>query len=126
MAKQKIKIKTKEKEALFYNQLREKSVQCHLCPRNCIIKEGNRGNCGVRQNISGKLFSLVYGRPCSTNLDPIEKKPLYHFLPGQKAFSIATAGCNLHCLYCQNWEISQGMPENVPHLTLPPNQQLSH
>jgi len=114
--------KVHEHEASFYKKIKNKTVQCNLCPRDCIIKAGSRGNCGVRQNINGKLYSLVYGKPCSAALDPIEKKPLYHFLPGEKAFSIATAGCNLHCLFCQNWEISQGMPEQVSHLNLPPKK----
>jgi len=121
MKSEKIK-KVDEHEASFYKQLKDKIVQCSLCPRNCVIREGNRGNCGVRQNIRGKLYSVVYGKPCSANLDPIEKKPLYHFLPGEKAFSIATAGCNLHCLFCQNWEISQGMPEQINHFSLPPKK----
>lgn len=109
-------------EAEFYNKLKSKKVQCSLCPRNCIIEEGERGNCGVRQNINGKLYSIVYGKPCSVALDPIEKKPLYHFLPGEKALSIATSGCNLHCMFCQNWEISQGKPEQVSQLNMPPKK----
>jgi len=76
-----------------------------------MIKDGDRGNCGVRENQNGKLISLVYGKPVSINLDPIEKKPLYHFLPGEDTLSFGTAGCNLHCMYCQNWEISQCKPE---------------
>jgi len=112
----------KEKSALFWKALKNKGVQCQLCPRYCMIKDGGRGNCGVRKNIKGKLFSLVYGKPCSVGIDPIEKKPFYHFLPGQKTFSVATAGCNLHCMYCQNWKISQCMPENVPSLDMPPEK----
>ncbi|UZE93595.1 MAG: AmmeMemoRadiSam system radical SAM enzyme [Candidatus Pacearchaeota archaeon] len=110
------------KEALFYKKLKDKEVQCQLCPRFCVIKPGNRGNCGVRENTNGKLYSLVYGKPVSIALDPIEKKPLYHFLPGQQALSIATAGCNLHCLYCQNWEISQCRPEKVASFSMPPKR----
>jgi len=101
------------KEALFYKKLKNKIVQCQLCPRFCIIKPGERGKCRVRENQKGKLISLVYGKPCSLALDPIEKKPLYHFLPGQIALSIATVGCNLNCKHCQNWEISQANPEDV-------------
>lgn len=108
------------KEALFYKKSKDKIVQCQLCPRNCVIKENTRGNCGVRENKKGKLFSVVYGKPCSANVDPIEKKPIFHFLPGHKSYSIATAGCNFHCLYCQNWQISQARPEDVPSLKMPP------
>jgi pyruvate formate lyase activating enzyme len=85
-----------------------------------LIPEGGRGNCRVRTNIGGKLFSLAYGNPCSVHVDPIEKKPFFHVLPATQAFSIATAGCNLHCLYCQNWEISQRPPEETENLDLPP------
>ncbi len=99
------------KQALFYKKLKEKVVQCQLCPHFCVIKPNERGRCGVRQNQDGKLISLVYGKPCSLALDPIEKKPLYHFLPGQLALSIATVGCNLSCKHCQNWEISQANPD---------------
>ena len=95
-------------------------VKCELCPRGCIISEGNRGDCRVRENRGGRLYTMVYGNACAANVDPMEKKPLFHFLPGTLAFSIATAGCNLHCQYCQNWEISQARPEEVEHLDLPP------
>lgn len=88
------------------------SVQCELCPKYCIIKPGQSGNCRVRINIDEKLTTVVYGFPCAVNIDPVEKKPLFHFLPGTKIFSIATVGCNLHCLNCQNWEISQANPED--------------
>ncbi len=88
-------------------------VQCGLCPRHCVIPDGARGHCGVRHNRAGQLYTLVYGSPCSMNIDPIEKKPFFHFLPTAAAFSIATAGCNLDCLYCQNWQISQAAPEDV-------------
>lgn len=108
------------KECLYYKKLKDKIVQCQLCPRFCVIKENSRGNCGVRENKKGKLYSLVYGKPVSARGDPIEKKPLFHFLPGTNSFSIGTAGCNLHCLYCQNWEISQCRPEDVPYLDLSP------
>lgn len=95
------------KEALFWNKKKDKVVQCVLCPRNCVIAEGKRGFCGVRENQNGKLISLVYGKAVSVNVDPIEKKPLFHFLPGSRAFSFGTVGCNLKCQHCQNWEISQ-------------------
>jgi pyruvate formate lyase activating enzyme len=95
-------------------------VQCQLCPRECIISEGSRGNCRVRENRGGTLYTMVYGNPCAAHVDPIEKKPFYHFLPASLAMSIATAGCNLHCQYCQNWEISQFPPEDLEHYDLPP------
>lgn len=103
------------KEAMFWEvkDKKKKTVQCHLCPRNCVIAEGNYGNCNSRKNIKGKLYSMVYARPCSMAIDPIEKKPLYHFMPGTTIFSIATTGCNLHCKHCQNWEISQSRPDET-------------
>jgi len=94
------------KEAMFYKKLNHNKVQCQLCPRNCVIGEEKTGFCTVRKNIDGKLYSLVYGKFCSIAIDPIEKKPLYHFHPGTKCLSIATVGCNLNCKFCQNWEIS--------------------
>jgi len=95
-------------------------VKCQLCPRRCVIAEGQRGNCGVRENRGGKLYTRVYGNPCAVHNAPMEIKPFYHFLPGSQAYSIATAGCNLHCLYCQNWTISQRRPEQTPNYDLPP------
>lgn len=97
------------KEARFYENLDGK-VRCRLCNHYCIIKDGKRGICGVRENRDGRLFSLVYGRSIATGVEPIEKKPFFHFYPGTTAYSIATVGCNFHCLNCQNWEISQ-MPK---------------
>jgi pyruvate formate lyase activating enzyme len=87
-------------------------VRCLLCNQNCILRTGERGKCRARMNIRGELRSLVYGRPVSTQIDPIEKKPFYHFLPGSQAFSLATSGCPLRCKFCQNWEISQSRPED--------------
>jgi pyruvate formate lyase activating enzyme len=95
-------------------------VQCVLCPHACVLKPGERGRCSVRLNIDGALISLVYGKPVAVNVDPVEKKPLFHFLPGSDVLSIATAGCNLRCLFCQNWEISQSDPEDVSPYDLPP------
>ncbi|MDH5202418.1 MAG: AmmeMemoRadiSam system radical SAM enzyme [Nitrospirota bacterium] len=95
------------KEAMFYEKRDEKEVQCFLCAHHCIIKEGKRGICFVRENREGTLYSLVYGKVISFNIDPIEKKPLFHFLPGSTSISIATVGCNFHCLHCQNFEIAQ-------------------
>jgi pyruvate formate lyase activating enzyme len=95
------------REASFYEKQSEKKVRCNLCRHHCLIPDGKRGICGVRENHEGVLYTLVYGKPCSWHVDPIEKKPLYHFFPGSKAFSIATVGCNFRCLHCQNHEISQ-------------------
>lgn len=98
--------------ARHWQKLENKSVQCRLCPRNCVLKDGQTGYCRVRQNIGGQLASLVYGRPVAANVDPVEKKPLYHFLPGTRTFSIATVGCSMRCLFCQNWDISQAEPSD--------------
>ena len=95
------------KEATFYERRGGEKLQCTLCPHQCLISSGKRGICGVRENRKGKLFSLVYGKVISWAVDPIEKKPLYHFYPGETAFSFATVGCNLSCLNCQNYTISQ-------------------
>jgi pyruvate formate lyase activating enzyme len=100
------------KEAEYWKKIGE-NVRCELCPHFCFIKNGEIGKCGVRQNQNGILFSLVYGKPCSMAIDPIEKKPLYHFLPGNKTLSIATNGCNFKCQHCQNWEISQGKVQGL-------------
>ncbi len=100
-------------------------VQCELCPRGCVLDEGQKGNCRARTNKDGKIITLVYGKPCAVHVDPIEKKPLYHFLPASKAFSIGTAGCNLHCKNCQNWEISQSEPEKTNNIDLPPLEAVS-
>jgi pyruvate formate lyase activating enzyme len=97
-----------------------KNVQCQVCPNRCLLAPGDRSICRSRVNIGGKLYSLAYGNPCSLHVDPIEKKPLNHFYPGTTVFSIATTGCNLRCLNCQNWEISQQRPEDVEHTELFP------
>lgn len=95
------------KEASFWEKREDNKVNCLLCRHRCLISDGKRGICCVRENRSGTLYTLVYGNPCSWHVDPIEKKPLFHFFPGSKAFSIATVGCNFRCLHCQNHEISQ-------------------
>jgi len=95
------------KEALLYHQLEDKKVSCVLCHHNCQIVPSRFGVCGVRQNRDGKLFTRIYGNIIAAHVDPIEKKPLYHFLPGTTAFSVATIGCNFRCPFCQNWQISQ-------------------
>ncbi|NIA12480.1 MAG: AmmeMemoRadiSam system radical SAM enzyme [Nitrospiraceae bacterium] len=96
------------------------TVQCELCPKNCVIAPGQSGECRIRVNVDGQLLAVTCGYPCSVHVDPVEKKPLYHFLPGSSILSIATVGCNLHCKNCQNWEISQEDPENVRARELPP------
>lgn len=98
------------KEAQFYKKLSDNFVQCQACNHYCQIAPGGRGICGVRENYDGKLYSLVYGKIIAKNIDPIEKKPLFHFLPGTKSLSVATVGCNFRCLYCQNADIAQ-MPK---------------
>ena len=95
------------KEAMFYTAMPSGAVKCNLCARNCIIQPGKRGYCGVRENRNGRLYSLVYGKVCAYAIDPIEKKPFYHFFPGTLSFSFSTVGCNFKCPWCQNWEISQ-------------------
>ena len=95
------------KEALLWNKLDEKRVHCYLCAHECMIPESKFGICGVRQNVGGILYTLVYGEVIAAHVDPIEKKPLYHFLPGTMSYSIATVGCNFKCGFCQNWQISQ-------------------
>jgi pyruvate formate lyase activating enzyme len=95
-------------------QHRKNFVKCLLCAQGCVIRDGERGKCRARMNVGGELRSLVYGRPITVHVDPIEKKPFYHFLPGVEAFSLATAGCPLRCKFCQNWEISQIKPEDQP------------
>lgn len=95
------------KEALFYEKVENGNVRCRLCNHNCLIPEGKTGICGVRENRKGILYSLVYAKPIARHVDPIEKKPLFHFFPGSLAYSIATVGCNFRCQHCQNYEISQ-------------------
>ena len=99
------------REAMLYSRLEEQKVQCHLCNHQCTISPSKRGICGVRENREGKLYTLVFGRAISLNVDPIEKKPIFHLYPGSTSFSIATVGCNFRCLQCQNHEISQ-MPKD--------------
>ena len=107
-------------EASFYKKIDEKFVQCQLCPRGCTLSDSQRSFCKAREPKDGKLNSLVYGLPCAVHIDPIEKKPLFHFLPGTPIFSIATAGCNFRCKYCQNWQISQSAPEETYNERLSP------
>lgn len=100
--------------ARFYKKEKNKTVRCFLCRHNCLIREGRRGICMARENKDGELFSIFYGHPCALAVDPIEKKPLFHFHPGTKSFSVATPGCNFQCGFCQNWDISQLNNSKIP------------
>lgn len=110
------------REAMFYEKIEDNKVWCHLCPRKCIIPDGEKGYCRVRENRGGKLYSLVYGKPCSISVEPIEKAPFYHFMPGHRRLCIATVSCNLRCKYCQNWHISQVGPGEVRTFRLLPEE----
>ncbi|MCM8809583.1 MAG: AmmeMemoRadiSam system radical SAM enzyme [Candidatus Omnitrophica bacterium] len=114
------------KEASFYKKLENKLVQCFLCPKNCIIPPGKYGFCRARKNIDGSLYSMGYSNPCAVAIDPIEKKPFFHFLPGTYTFSIASAGCSLRCKFCQNWEISQVTPEETRNINLSPEKVVEY
>jgi pyruvate formate lyase activating enzyme len=109
-------------EAKHYEKQPHKKIKCKLCPRECVIDDRERGYCGVRENRGGVYYTLVHSRVCAAHVDPIEKKPFFHFHPGTLAFSIATAGCNVNCKMCQNWEISQARPEQVRNVYLPPQR----
>lgn len=102
------------KEAMLYEKLGDGRVRCGVCPHHCIIADGKRGICAVRENREGTLYALNYGKAIAVAIDPIEKKPLNHFLPGTTAYSFATIGCNLRCLWCQNWAISQASKPDRP------------
>ncbi|MBN1223355.1 MAG: AmmeMemoRadiSam system radical SAM enzyme [Candidatus Aminicenantes bacterium] len=108
-------------EARFYEKHPDREIECKLCPRFCKLGDKERGYCGVRENRDGIYYTLVYGKACSINVDPVEKKPLFHFLPGEMALSFASAGCNVNCKFCQNWEISQVRPEQIRHIDFPPD-----
>jgi pyruvate formate lyase activating enzyme len=99
-------------------------IKCRLCSQGCVIGDGKRGRCNTRINYKGELRTLVYGRPISVHVDPIEKKPFYHFLPGKSAFSFATSGCPLRCAFCQNWEISQSRPEDYSSEFIAPSRMV--
>lgn len=107
-------------EARYYKKLDGGGIECGICPRKCRITDLERGYCGARENRNDIYYTLVYGLPCAVNIDPIEKKPLFHFQPGTAAFSLATAGCNSNCRFCQNWDISQSRPEQTDNIDLPP------
>jgi pyruvate formate lyase activating enzyme len=110
------------REAMFYKRLPENKVKCELCPNYCIISEGDQGKCRSRENISGALIATNYGKTVSVNIDPIEKKPLYHYYPGSQILSLGANSCNLECSFCQNYEISQ---EDCPTRVLLPDELLS-
>ncbi|MBK7710283.1 MAG: hypothetical protein IPJ37_04545 [Bacteroidales bacterium] len=110
------------KRVAMYQEETAHGIICRICPNRCILKEGELSKCRNRKVYNSKLYTLAFGNPCAVNVDPIEKKPLYHILPGSRAYSIATAGCNLACLNCQNWTISQASPVNTRNFNLPPEQ----
>ena len=113
------------KECRYYQHLDDGRVECQLCPHYCHIADGKTGICKSRRNLGGMLVSDVYAKPCSLAIDPVEKKPLYHFHPGTQCLSIACTGCNFRCLNCQNHDISQVAPEDVDHYNLTPEQVVS-
>jgi pyruvate formate lyase activating enzyme len=112
----------KTKLSPYFTPLNGGEIRCELCPKRCRVPMGERGSCRVRENRGGKLYSLVYGNPCAIHLDPIEKKPFLHVLPGTHSLSIATAGCNFDCKFCQNWEIALAFPEEVYSYEVPPEK----
>lgn len=107
------------KEALWWRTV-DQQIQCELCPHRCRIANNHYGLCNVRQNRNGRLFSAVYGKPIAVHMDPVEKKPLYHFFPGTEILSIGTIGCNLFCKFCQNWDIARAKPGDVSSRTISP------
>ncbi len=109
------------KRAIWFESGKKNEVLCTLCPRQCVISKGKRGYCKVRENRGGELYTLAHSNPCSLYLDPIEKAPFFHVLPGSMALCLATAGCNLACKFCQNWEVSQAAPEEVFNFELSPS-----
>jgi pyruvate formate lyase activating enzyme len=110
------------REAMFYKKVDGQDVQCLLCPRECVIPEGRRGFCRNRENKKGKLYSIVYGKPSVVDIGPIEKAPLYHFIPGHFRLCITCASCNLRCKHCQNWHLSQKTFEELNHYSYSPSE----
>jgi pyruvate formate lyase activating enzyme len=110
-----------KREAMFQEES-ARGIMCRICPNECVLKEGEISKCNNRIVYKSKLYTMAYGNPCSVNVDPVEKKPLYHFLPGSRAYSIATAGCNLVCLNCQNWTISQTSPDKTRNYDMMPEK----
>ncbi|HNR26610.1 MAG TPA: AmmeMemoRadiSam system radical SAM enzyme [Methanobacteriaceae archaeon] len=112
-----------KKEAMLYEKVGP-MLNCHVCNRRCLISPGKRGFCNTRENVEDTLYSLNYAAASSMAIDPIEKKPLFHFYPGTTSFSLGTIGCNFRCLYCQNWNISQAELEDIPTRELPPEEAI--
>jgi len=110
------------KKAMFYKKLNGETVQCLLCPRECVITDGKRGICRNRENQGGKLYTLVYGMPAVVDIGPIEKAPLYHFIPGHFRLCLTCASCNLRCKQCQNWHLSQKSFEKLDHYSYSPSE----
>lgn len=112
-------------DAYSYKRLENRQVVCLVCPHRCLLSPGDRSACRSKVNMGGSLYTLAYGNPCAVHIDPVEKKPLYHFLPGIAVFSVAAAGCNFRCLNCQNWEISQFAPDRIQQQVLSPPQAVA-
>lgn len=110
------------REAMFYEPLPDGHVRCTLCPRSCTIADGHTGVCGVRANQGGRLVALTWGRPSAVHVDPIEKKPLFHFLPGSTILSLGTVGCNMTCRFCQNWDLTRTPIRDATVVDLPPDR----
>jgi pyruvate formate lyase activating enzyme len=110
------------KRVAMYQEETARGIMCRICPNECVLKEGELSKCNNRKVHNSKLYTLAFGNPCAVNVDPIEKKPLYHVMPGSRAYSIATAGCNLVCLNCQNWTISQTSPDKTRNFSLSPEE----
>lgn len=113
---------TARKISPYFTPIGNRTIRCDLCPHACEVEPGERGRCEVRENIDGRYYTLTYGNPCSIQVDPVEKKPFFHVLPGTRSFSLATAGCNFNCKFCQNWEISQARPEETHNYALAPEE----
>lgn len=111
--------------ARYFKPLENKEIKCLLCPRHCVIRQGERGLCGVRENVDGVYVTKVYGKPAAIHGDPMEKGPFFHFLPNTKTLALGTAGCNLTCLYCQSWQFAQRRPEQTDNESLPPDDLVS-
>ena len=115
-------IKAIPRLARYWQNIKENIVQCLLCPRKCVLDVGQRGVCTVRINKEGKLYTLGYGNPVAIHIDPMEKKPFFHVAPGEPVFSLAVAGCNMRCIFCQNWQISQSRPDETENYHLSPEE----
>lgn len=109
-------------EKILSDSSHKNVARCLVCPHNCTILEGEHGLCKTKVNVEGELYTVAYGNPCSISIDPIEKKPLYHFFPGSETYSLAIAGCNFRCLNCQNWQISQSSPDECDHYKMTPQE----